>query len=267
MFFKENLTKKYFNIFDNTIISSSENIMHIILKQNERRINLLELIISLIMKIPVLLGFINGNGTFRKPLSAKEESRLLDEMSKGNMQARDTLIERNLRLVAYVAKKYSNSGKEQDDLISIGTIGLIKALNTFNKEKGIRFATYGVRCIENEILMCLRAEKKLVNEVSLNEPIGYDYEGNEINLIDVLADGEESVFNEVNLKLNTVMLYNAIESELNEKEKEIINLRYALTGGNPLTQREIAKMLGISRSYVSRIEKKAISKLALKINK
>lgn len=223
---------------------------------------MLELILAFISKIPVLFGFLAGNGAFRKPLSAKEESRLLTEMKEGSNDARDTLIERNLRLVAYVAKKYSQCGKEQDDLISIGTIGLIKALNTFRSDKGIRFATYGVRCIENEILMCLRAEKKLVNEVSINEPIGYDYEGNEINLIDVLSDGEESVFNEVNLKINTEKLYRAIESELNEREKEIIELRYALISGKPKTQREISKILGISRSYVSRIEKRAIDKLA-----
>ena len=188
-------------------------------------------------------------------------------MENGSSEARDTLIERNLRLVAYVTKKYSQCDKEQDDLISIGTIGLIKALNTFKSDKGIRFATYGVRCIENEILMCLRAEKKLVNEISINEPIGFDNEGNEINLIDILSDEEESVFNSVNLKMNTEKLYKAIESELNEREKEIIELRYALSNGNPKTQREIAKMLGISRSYVSRIEKKAIDKLAAVLKK
>ena len=228
----------------------------------ERSFSMFELIIEFISKIPVLFGFLAGSGAFRKPLSAKEEAALLEEMAKGSMEARDTLIERNLRLVANVAKKYSQCGKEQDDLISIGTIGLIKALNTFRNDKGIRFATYGVRCIENEILMCLRAEKKLVNEVSINEPIGYDYEGNEINLIDVLSDEDESVFNEVNLKINTDILYKAIESELNDREKEIIELRYALISGKPKTQREIAKMLNISRSYVSRIEKKAIDKLA-----
>ncbi len=228
---------------------------------------MLELLLQFICKIPALWGFLAGNGAFRKPLSAKEEARLLNEMENGSSEARDTLIERNLRLVAYVTKKYSQCDKEQDDLISIGTIGLIKALNTFKSDKGIRFATYGVRCIENEILMCLRAEKKLVNEISINEPIGFDNEGNEINLIDILSDEEESVFNSVNLKMNTEKLYKAIESELNEREKEIIELRYALSNGNPKTQREIAKMLGISRSYVSRIEKKAIDKLAAVLKK
>ncbi len=226
-----------------------------------------ELIFNLISKLPVLLGFLSGNGSFLKPLSAKEEARLLTEMKEGSIDARDILIERNLRLVAYVAKKYSQTGKDQEDLISIGTIGLIKALNSFDIGKGIRFATYGVRCIENEILMCLRAEKKLVNDVSINEPIGVDYEGNEINLMDVLTDGEESVFDEVNLRMNTERLYEAIETVLTPREKYIIELRYALKSGKPKTQKTIAKMLKISRSYVSRIEKKAVDKLAMALKK
>jgi len=228
---------------------------------------LLELILNLILKFPVLLGFLSGGGAFLKPLSAKEEAKLILEMKEGSEKARDILIERNLRLVAYVAKKYDSSGKDQEDLISIGTIGLIKALNSFKPDKGIRFATYGVRCIDNEILMCLRSEKKLVNDVSINEPIGVDYEGNEINLMDVLTDGEESVFNEVNLRLNTEKLYRAIESELTPREKYIIELRYGLSNGKPKTQKTIAKMLKISRSYVSRIEKKAIDKLAAVMKK
>ena len=228
---------------------------------------LFELIINFISNLPVLLGFLSGNGSFQKPLSSKEETRLLNEMKAGNQKARDTLVERNLRLVAYVAKKYSQTGKDQEDLISIGTIGLIKALNSFDTNKGIRFATYGVRCIENEILMCLRSEKKLVNDVSINEPIGVDYEGNEINLMDVLTDGEESVFEEVNLRMNTERLYEAIETVLTPREKYIIELRYALKSGKPKTQKAIAKMLRISRSYVSRIEKKAVDKLASVLNK
>ena len=224
-------------------------------------------IFELICRIPFLLGFFSGKGTFEKPLSAKEEAELLKQMKEGNNEARDKLIERNLRLVAYVAKKYQSSGKEQDDLISIGTIGLIKALNTFNTDKNIRLGTYAVRCIENEILMCIRSEKKLVNEVSINEPIGYDYEGNEINIIDVLSGDPESVFDEVDLRMNTEKLYRAIESELTPREKYIIELRYALNGGKPKTQKEIARLLKISRSYVSRIETKAIDKLASVIKK
>lgn len=204
--------------------------------------------------------------TFPKPLSKKEEMKLLCDFENGDENARDTLIERNLRLVAYVAKRYYQSGKDNDDLISIGTIGLIKAVNSFNKDKGIRLATYAVRCIENEILMCLRSEKKLVNEVSINEPIGFDYDGNEINLMDVLTDEDEAVFNEVNLKLNTKKMYEAIDSVLSPREKEIIVLRYGLNNHKSLAQREIAKKLKISRSYVSRIEKKALSKLKENIN-
>ncbi len=228
---------------------------------------LLELLFELISKFPMLLGFFANNGAFSKPLSQKEEEQLIKEMKSGSKEAGDILVERNLRLVAYVTKKYIQSGKEQDDLISIGTIGLIKALHSFNSEKGIRFATYAVRCIENEVLMCIRAEKKLVNDVSINEPIGVDYEGNEINLMDVLTDGEESVFDEVNLHINIEKLYKAIESELGKREKYIIELRYGLIDGKPKTQKEIAKMLKISRSYVSRIEKKAIDKLAIAIKK
>ena len=164
--------------------------------------------------------------------------------------------------MAYVAKKYYQSGKEQDDLISIGTIGLIKAINSFNPDKGIHLATYAARCVENEILMVIRSEKKLVNEVSLSEPIGFDSEGNEMSLMDILTNDEEAVFNEVDLKLKTKTLYKAIGEVLTDREKMIIELRYALLSGKPKPQREIAKMLGISRSYVSRIEKKAIDKLA-----
>jgi len=218
-------------------------------------------IINLMQNFLVLIGYMSNLTSFPKPLSAKEERELLDAYENGDMEAKNTLIERNLRLVAYVSKKYYQSKKDNDDLISIGTIGLIKAINSFNREKGIRLATYAVRCIENEILMCLRSEKKLVNEVSINEPIGFDYEGNEINLMDVLSDDEESVFNEVDLKINTEKLYKAIDICLNDREKEIIELRYALKGSKAKTQKEIAKMLDISRSYVSRIEKKAIEKL------
>ncbi|MBE7020750.1 MAG: RNA polymerase sporulation sigma factor SigK [Ruminococcaceae bacterium] len=209
----------------------------------------------------VFIGYLTNINSFPKPLSKKEEQELILKYNQGDEEARNTLIERNLRLVAFVAKKYYQSGKDYEDLISIGTIGLIKAINKFDENKGIRFATYAVRCIHNEILMCLRSEKKLVNEVSMNEPIGFDYEGNEINLMDILCDEEESIFNEVNLKLDTNRLYKGIESVLDEREREIIILRYGLYDKKALPQRTIAKKLGISRSYVSRIEKKALEKL------
>ena len=209
----------------------------------------------------IFIGYLSNLNSFPKPLSKKEEAELILKFKNGDEEAKNTLIERNLRLVAYVSKKYYQSGKEYEDLISIGTIGLIKAINNFNTDKGIRLATYAVRCIHNEILMCLRSEKKLVNEVSLNEPVGFDYEGNEINLMDILCDEDESVFNEVNLKLNSKKLYEGIKKVLDEREREIIILRYGLYEKAPLTQKQVAKKLDISRSYVSRIEKKAIEKL------
>ncbi|MBQ4110644.1 MAG: RNA polymerase sporulation sigma factor SigK [Clostridia bacterium] len=221
-----------------------------------------ELFSLLFKNVMLLLGYLSNNNSFPKPLSKKEETELLKRMKEGDEKAREKLIERNLRLVAYVAKKYYQSGKEQDDLISIGTIGLIKAINSFNPDKGIHLATYAARCVENEILMVIRSEKKLVNEVSLSEPIGFDSEGNEMSLMDILTNDEEAVFNEVDLKLKTKTLYKAIGEVLTDREKMIIELRYALLSGKPKPQREIAKMLGISRSYVSRIEKKAIDKLA-----
>ncbi len=218
------------------------------------------MIIELIKNFFFMLGYFGSANSFPPSLTKKEEEELMKKLKMGDLEARDTLIERNLRLVAYVAKKYSKENKDSDDLISIGTIGLIKAVNTFNHEKNIRFATYAVRCIENEILMVLRSEKKLVNEVSLEEPIGKDSEGNEISLIDVIADENGDVFDEVMNNINQKKLYKALE-HLTPREKEIIILRYGLENGKPIPQREIAKKFGISRSYVSRIEKKALEKL------
>ncbi len=216
----------------------------------------------LIQNILFMLGYMTNPGSFPKPLSRQEEQELFAQMKAGDQEARNMLIERNLRLVAYVAKKYAGTGKENDDLISIGTIGLIKAITTFDECKGIRLATYAARCIENEILMILRSEKKLVNEVSLNEIIGTDSEGNEIALVDILSNDEETVFRQADMNIKTGKLYDALNSCLNSRERHIIALRYGLSDGKPLPQREIAKLLGISRSYVSRIEKKAIGKLA-----
>ena len=222
---------------------------------------MLNLFFNLMSNFLVFIGYLSNLNSFPKPLSKKEEAELFKKFKDGDEDAKNILIERNLRLVAYVAKKYYQCQKEYEDLISIGTIGLIKAINSFNYDKGIRLATYAVRCIQNEILMCLRSEKKLVNEVSINEPIGFDYEGNEINLMDILSDEDETVFSEVNLKINIKKLYDGVESVLDKREKEIITLRYGLYRKKALTQRQIAKKLDISRSYVSRIEKKAIEKL------
>jgi len=208
-----------------------------------------------------VLGYISNVNSFPQPLSIEEEHKYLEEYKNGDEEAKNILIERNLRLVAHVVKKYSSLGKDSDDLISIGTIGLIKAISTYNLDKGTRLATYAARCIENEILMMLRANKKIQNEVFLQEPIGIDKEGNEISLIDVISNEEDSVVEEVELKMQVKKLYNKMKSILKSREKLVLELRYGLFNGTSKTQREIAGMLGISRSYVSRIEKKAIKKL------
>lgn len=186
----------------------------------------------------------------------------VEAYKNGNEEARNVLIERNLRLVAHIVKKYGSCGNDSDDLISIGTIGLIKAISTFNMDKGTRLATYAARCIENEILMQIRATKKIQNEVSLQDPIGVDKEGNEITLIDLISNDSESVVDEVELKMQVKKLYSKMKATLKNREKVVLELRYGLQNGTSKTQREIAKMLGISRSYVSRIEKKAIKKLS-----
>lgn len=206
-------------------------------------------------------GYISSNNSFPKPLSRDEEEKYLKLYEEGNEEARNILIERNLRLVAHMVKKYSNTGKDIDDLISIGTIGLIKAISTYDRKKGTRLATYAARCIDNEILMTIRSDKKVKSEVSLQEPIGVDKEGNEISLIDILGTDIDEVINEVDLKLQIKKLYSKMSKVLKEREKTIIELRYGLVDGGCRTQREIASMLGISRSYVSRIEKRAIKKL------
>lgn len=208
------------------------------------------------------LGYVSNPNSFPQPLSTEEECKYIEMFKNGNEEARNILIERNLRLVAHIVKKYNSYGNDCDDLISIGTIGLIKAISTFNQDKGTRLATYAARCIENEILMQIRANKKIQNEVSLQDPIGVDKEGNEITLIDVIGNEHDSVIDEVELKLQVKRLYNKMKDVLKKREKTVIELRYGLVNGNTKTQREIARMLGISRSYVSRIEKKAIKKLS-----
>lgn len=199
--------------------------------------------------------------SFLKPLSAKEEEDMLNQCKAGSKEARDVLIERNLRLVAHIAKKYSTADKEMDDLISIGTIGLIKAIDTFDTSKGIRLATYASRCIDNELLMLLRVEKKQGREVYLYDPIGADKEGNEINLLDIMESYDVDIVESLEFEENARKLYDFIKDVLTEREREIVALRYGLYGGHEVTQREIADKLDISRSYVSRIEKKALKKL------
>jgi RNA polymerase sporulation-specific sigma factor len=209
----------------------------------------------------IFTGYISSSSSFPNPLTKEEEEYYLKLFMEGDERARNILVERNLRLVAHIVKKYNNTGKDIDDLISIGTIGLIKAISTFDINKGTRLATYAARCIENEILMTIRSDKKAKVEVSLQEPIGIDREGNEISLLDVLGTDVDDISDEVHLKIQINKLEKAINKVLRDREKIIIQLRYGLVDGGCKTQREIAKSLGISRSYVSRIEKKAIDKL------
>lgn len=209
-----------------------------------------------------LLGYVSGNAnTFPKPLSPKEEAECLERLWGGDETARDCLIEHNLRLVAHVAKKYSQTpAADGEDLISIGTVGLIKAVNSFNGDKKTRLATYAARCIENEILMFLRSSKKIQQEISLHECLGHDSEGNEITFMDILTAEDEDVAEKADLNMNIRQLYRHLGTALTEREKKIIILRYGLCG-KAVTQRQIAHSMGISRSYVSRIEKKALQKL------
>ncbi|WP_296971150.1 RNA polymerase sporulation sigma factor SigK [Tepidanaerobacter sp. EBM-38] len=212
------------------------------------------------------LAFITGSTTFPQPLTPEEEKKYILLYNEGDEEARNMLIEHNLRLVAHIVKKFASTGEDMDDLISIGTIGLIKAISTFNYSKGSRLATYAARCIENEILMNLRSTKKTKSEVYLQEPIGVDKEGNEISLIDVLGTEVDAVTDEITKKFQNEKLYEKINSSLKSQERKVIELRYGLFNGVTKTQREIAKILGISRSYVSRIEKRAIKKLSKELN-
>lgn len=198
---------------------------------------------------------------FLKPLSAKEETRQLERMRAGYPDAREVLIEHNLRLVAHIVKKYNLPERDADDFISIGTIGLIKAIDTFNPGKNIRLATYASRCIDNELLMTLRSSKKQAREVSLFEPIGSDREGNEITLIDVMETQEDCVEDRLHEEENRSRLRGFLFGTLSRREREILLYRYGLYGYPEITQREIADRFQISRSYVSRIEKKALAKL------
>lgn len=199
--------------------------------------------------------------TFLMPLNAEEEKYYLEEMKEGSLEARNTLIERNLRLVAHISRKYQNGDEDMEDLISIGTIGLIKAISTFNYERGNRLATYAARCIDNELLMYFRGKKKTSREVSLYEPIGTDKEGNQINFMDIIESEEPDVIEIMDKNSKIQYLKTILPQILTSREQEIIVLRYGLKDDKPVTQKQIAKRLGISRSYVSRIEKKALGKL------
>lgn len=199
--------------------------------------------------------------SFPKPLTSTEEELYISRYEAGDQRAKDILIERNLRLVAHIAKKYAGTGQPNDDLISIGTIGLIKAVSTYSSRKSTRLATYAAKCIENEILMSIRSSKKNKAEVSLSVPIGVDKDGNEINLNDILGTDPDAILEDISMKIQVKKLLSAIKRVLTPREKTVVLMRYGLYGQKPLPQREVASYLGISRSYVSRIEKKALSKL------
>lgn len=213
-----------------------------------------------------LVGYISNNNLFPEPLNSTEEKKYLELMKNGNEEARNILIERNLRLVAHVCKKYSTTKIDQDDLISIGSIGLIKGINSFDSSKGVKLATYVSRCIENEILMYLRSAKKLSSEVYLDDPIGKDKDDNVVTLQEVLENNDRNIEDEVDLKFTIKKLYEKMKDVLKEREKTILELRFGLNGTKPQTQNEIADSMAISRSYVSRIETKAINKLAKELN-
>lgn len=204
--------------------------------------------------------------SFPQPLSAAQETVYLRQYQNGDMDARDILIERNLRLVAHIVKKYMNSGKETDEMISVGIVGLVKAVNTYNFEKGSRLATYAARCIDNELLMLMRGDRKLSREVSLYDPIGTDKEGNEITLLSILEHEDEDIIDQLDKKQSLRKLSKILSKVLTPREYFVVIRRYGLYGHHETTQRELAEQLNISRSYVSRIEKKALEKLRLQLN-
>ena len=212
------------------------------------------------------VDYIGGNDALPPPLKKDEEEELVDKLSTGGERVRNTLIERNLRLVVYIARKFENTGVGVEDLISVGTIGLIKAVNTFNPEKKIKLATYASRCIENEILMYLRRNSKVKAEVSFYEPLNIDWDGNELLLSDILGTENDTVYNLIEDEVDKQLLFLALKN-LNEREKEIVRLRFGLSGYCEKTQKEVADILGISQSYISRLEKKIIRRLKKEINK
>ncbi|MEG2380787.1 MAG: RNA polymerase sporulation sigma factor SigK [Oscillospiraceae bacterium] len=222
---------------------------------------------TVIESLVLLISYISNNNSFPQPLSAKEEAECLELYKNGDIVAKNKLIEHNLRLVAHIAKKYSASVKDNEDLISIGTIGLIKGISSFDLNKGTRLATYVARCIDNEILMLLRSQKKMQGDISLNDSIGTDKEGNQIMLMDIMSNDEDDIFDEIETNTQIKQLYVNIRNQLDERERKVIVLRYGLAQTPPKTQREIAKMMGISRSYVSRIEKKALGTLKKEFEK
>ena len=220
-----------------------------------------QLILFFLKDALFLLGYLARGSAFPKPLTREEEAQLLQRMAEGDGEAREKLIEHNLRLAAHIARKYTVPGYDADDLVSIGTVGLIKGVNTFKAGTGTQLSTYCARCIENEILMCLRSSQKRRGDVSLQEPIGVDTEGNEITLIDVLGTDGGEVHGEVERRVSLQSVRELVNTCLKGRERTVIEMRYGLLDGNAHPQQEVARRLGISRSYVSRIEKKAMDQL------
>lgn len=225
----------------------------------------LESLLALLKNLIIFSSYVTEKNSFPKPLSKEKEKEYLEKSAQGDKDAKEILVKHNLRLVAHIAKKYSNYG-DNDELISIGSIGLIKAIESFKPDKGTQLATYASRCIENEILMTMRTSKKHRSNVSLNEPIGVDKDGNELVIMDMLCD-DCSVIEDVENSIMMEKLLRITKAVLDEREYEIIRLRYGLGGCGALTQREVAKKFDISRSYVSRIEKKALEKIKRSVNK
>lgn len=225
----------------------------------------LESLLALLKNLIIFSSYVTEKSSFPKPLSKEKEKEYLEKSAQGDKEAKEILVKHNLRLVAHIAKKYSNYG-DNDELISIGSIGLIKAIENFKPDKGTQLATYASRCIENEILMTMRTSKKHRSNVSLNEPIGVDKDGNELVIMDMLCD-DCSVIEDVENSIMMEKLLRITKAVLDEREYEIIRLRYGLGGCGALTQREVAKKFDISRSYVSRIEKKALEKIKRSVNK
>ncbi|MDF2880975.1 MAG: polymerase sporulation sigma factor SigE [Clostridiaceae bacterium] len=232
-------------------------------------LSLKELLNRIIIKLKIFserVYYIGGNDALPPPLTKKEEDDLVTRLVLGDSNVRSILIERNLRLVVYIARKFENTGVNVEDLISVGTIGLIKAVNTFDPEKKIKLATYASRCIENEILMYLRRNSKVKAEISFYEPLNIDWDGNELLLSDILGTDNDEVYNLIEDEVDRELLFVAME-KLSDREKEIVKLRFGLNGGGEKTQKEVADMLGISQSYISRLEKRIIKRLKKEINK
>lgn len=213
-----------------------------------------------------VINYINGGEVLPQPLTADEEAKMLEKLKLGEAGIKDCLIERNLRLVVYIAKRFENTGVDLDDLVSVGTIGLIKSVNSFNIDKNIKLATYASRCIENEILMHLRRTVKIKSEVSFDEPLNTDHEGNELVLSDVMGTDSDIVYKKIENGVENELLIEALH-KLNGREREIMELRYGLNGEDEKTQKQVADLLGISQSYISRLEKKIISRLKKEFSK